>query len=413
MARGKVRHTKANNKHKRRKKSAKYHHRKSNSKLSQKRDVCRLTECGDLKRNECAVSTGLKRRKEFAETRKTEANVYEDEDVPEEEQNVFKQLLKTFTGRHSESQGKSIESDTSSEEEETPETDFGVVESTKQEQECLFSEANGDSGNESSEGDQEGIDDDLDPFLRHFHYDLEENLVEALSTSPQSVVKHNQCWPVLGQFAVNIPKPTNKPDTPIPKVTIEDRRQYAKVGTVPQKILRVCWSQLHIKSQIQNNISKANFANLHDISNENIDPLTPLQRELLSIINNYQDLYYPERTLKNGEEIRFTYCLHLVNHVLKTRTKILHHNNKSLNKDDVPEEYRDQGLVRPKVVVLVPFRESALRYVKLQLIKLSVTRCENLVLHLHINMCGERSRALCLRVILELPTNCVTRDRQI
>jgi U3 small nucleolar RNA-associated protein 25 len=36
-----------------------------------------------------------------------------------------------------------------------------------------------------------------------------------------------------------------------------------------------------------------------------------------------------------------------------------------LNKDDVPEEYRDQGLVRPKVIVLVPFKDSALRYVKI------------------------------------------------
>jgi U3 small nucleolar RNA-associated protein 25 len=166
--------------------------------------------------------------------------------------------------------------------------------------------------------------------------------------------------------------PVPETDTPIPKVTIEDQREYAKVGTVPQRIFRVCWSKLHIKSQIQNNNSKANFANLSDISGENVDPLTPLQKELFCIINNYQDLYYPERTQKNGEEIRFTYCLHLVNHILKTRTKILHHNNKLLNTDDVPEEYRDQGLVRPKVIVLVPFRESALRYVKLQFIELSV-----------------------------------------
>jgi hypothetical protein len=137
MARGKFRRTKPNNRHKRLKKSIKYHHRKGNSKLSQKGDVCRLR---DSQRNECAVSTGSKRRNEFAETRRTEANIYEDENAPEEEENVFKQLLKTFIGRHSESQRKSIESDTSSEEEETPETDLGVVESTKQEQECLFNE---------------------------------------------------------------------------------------------------------------------------------------------------------------------------------------------------------------------------------------------------------------------------------
>jgi U3 small nucleolar RNA-associated protein 25 len=363
MARGKFRRTKANNKHKSSKKSTRYHHRKNHSKLSQRRDVSHFKERGDSQSNEVAESTGSKHRKEFDETQKTEANVFDNDNESEEEQNAFKQLLKTFTGRHSESQRKSIESDTTSDEEETADAEFGVVERTKQEQ--LFNEADGDSENESLEGDQEGTDDDLDPFVRHFHYDLEENLVEALSTLPQSVGKHNQHWPVLGQFTVNIPKPSNKTDTSITKVTIEDRRQYAKVGTVPQRILRVCWPQLHIKTQIQNNISKANFANLRHISDENVDSLTPFQRELFSIINNYQDLYYPERTQKNGEEIRFTYCLHLVNHILKTRTKIIHHNNKLLNKDDVPEEYRDQGLVRPKVIVLVPFRESALRYVKL------------------------------------------------
>jgi U3 small nucleolar RNA-associated protein 25 len=374
MARGKFGRTKARSKHKNTKKSVKYHHKKNHSKLSQKRDVSRLRECKGLQPNEGDGSTGSKHKKEPEETRKAEANACEDENPSEEEQNVFKQLLKTFTGRNSESQRKSIESDTTSEEEETAEIDFGVVERTKQEQECLLNEVNGDSEQEFSEGDQEGIDDDLDPFVRHFLYDLEENLVEALSTSPQCVVKHNQHWPVLGQFTVNIPKPTNKTDMPIPKVTIEDRRQYAKVGTVPQRIVRARWSELHIKSQIQNNISKANCASLRNISNENVDPLTPLQRELFSIINNYQDLNYPERTLKNGEEIRFTYCLHLVNHILKTRIKILHHNNKLLNKDDVPEEYRDQGLVRPKVIVLVPFRESALRYVKLKFINMAVTR---------------------------------------
>ena len=117
---------------------------------------------------------------------------------------------------------------------------------------------------------------------------------------------------------------------------------------------------MHIKSQVQNNISKANFNNLSGTDN-NVACLTSLQIELFSIIKNYQDLYYPERNLKNSEEVRFTYCLHAINHILKTRIKILHHNQKLELKDDVPEEYRDQGLVRPKVIILVPFRESALR----------------------------------------------------
>ncbi|KOB75443.1 Digestive organ expansion factor-like protein [Operophtera brumata] len=82
-------------------------------------------------------------------------------------------------------------------------------------------------------------------------------------------------------------------------------------------------------------------------------------------MNNYQDLYYPQRTFNNADEIRYTYCLHAVNHMLKTRTKILHHNAKlSKNNDNMSDEYRDQGLVRPKVLIIVPFKDAAYRVVK-------------------------------------------------
>lgn len=56
------------------------------------------------------------------------------------------------------------------------------------------------------------------------------------------------------------------------------------------------------------------------------------------------------------------YCLHAVNHALKTRSRIINHNAKMANKSEVPESYRDQGFVRPKVLILAPFKDSALRY---------------------------------------------------
>lgn len=69
-----------------------------------------------------------------------------------------------------------------------------------------------------------------------------------------------------------------------------------------------------------------------------------------------------QRTFDNADEIRFLYCLHAVNHVLKTRTKILHHNAKlqKMKKQAhlVPDEYRDQGLVRPKVLIIVSCKKS-------------------------------------------------------
>jgi U3 small nucleolar RNA-associated protein 25 len=370
MARGKFKRYSGNKKHKNTKNIKRHHHKISNSKLFRKRDASRLKKYEGPHPSEEAEGTSFKRRKVSEEIQKTEVNVY---DASEKEQNFFKQLLKTFSGDHLESQRKSIESDTSSEEDEPDDkTEYGVAERTKHEQEGRFEEGNGDGGNESSEGDEDEIDDDLDPFIRHFHYDLEENLLEAVSTIPQSVNKH---WPVLGRFTAHLPRATKRTVMTIPKVTIEDKRLFAKEGTVPQRITEESWNHLHVKTQIQNNISKANYTNLCEIQNESTSALTNFQKELFSIVNSYQDLYYPEQSLKNGEEIRFTYCLHSVNHILKTRTKILHHNHKLLNKNEVPEEYRDQGLVRPKVVIMVPFRESALRYVKLQSVNFSFGRC--------------------------------------
>lgn len=70
-------------------------------------------------------------------------------------------------------------------------------------------------------------------------------------------------------------------------------------------------------------------------------------------MNSYQDLFYPERTaLKNGEEIRHVYCLHAINHVLKANAQVLGNNSRRRSRklgvgDD--DDFRDQGLTRPKV----------------------------------------------------------------
>ncbi|XP_064621893.1 U3 small nucleolar RNA-associated protein 25 homolog [Lineus longissimus] len=93
---------------------------------------------------------------------------------------------------------------------------------------------------------------------------------------------------------------------------------------------------------------------------------SPLQQDLFSVLNSYQDLYYPEQTYKNAEEIRLIYCLHALNHVLKTRSRVIAHSAKiKSKKDDIPDDYRDHGLTRPKVLIVVPFRDSALKIVNL------------------------------------------------
>ncbi|XP_065069024.1 U3 small nucleolar RNA-associated protein 25 homolog [Rhopilema esculentum] len=95
---------------------------------------------------------------------------------------------------------------------------------------------------------------------------------------------------------------------------------------------------------------------------------TELQNSLFNHINCYKDVFYSQRDFDNGEEIRKLYCLHAVNHILKTRSRILKSNAKIVQsqKDNTETpEFRDQGLARPKVLILVPFRDCALRIINL------------------------------------------------
>ncbi|KAL7876851.1 hypothetical protein SRHO_G00034940 [Serrasalmus rhombeus] len=94
--------------------------------------------------------------------------------------------------------------------------------------------------------------------------------------------------------------------------------------------------------------------------------LTDLQTELLRLMGSYRDMYYPECSPEvEGPEVRRAYCLHALNHVLKANSRVLAHNARLKEaKGAEEEEFRDQGLTRPKVLILVPTRDGALRVVQ-------------------------------------------------
>ncbi|GFU15018.1 digestive organ expansion factor homolog [Nephila pilipes] len=90
--------------------------------------------------------------------------------------------------------------------------------------------------------------------------------------------------------------------------------------------------------------------------------LSSFQLEFFNIIAEYRDLIYMQRTPTKGEAMRTIYTLHILNHILKLRAKIIHHNSKLSKNPD--KEYRDQGFTRPTAVVLVPFRHDCYKIVK-------------------------------------------------
>lgn len=208
------------------------------------------------------------------------------------------------------------------------------------------------------------------PFSNHLKFDLSPALLDAVSSTPLNTEKHNLTWPVLENVVVEIPKGPVEPPAKKKKSLLGDEEVYAAEGKVP----KICdpsqlTKELSVKQQIVQNIPKANQENIDDDS----AVLTPLQTELVSIASNYQDLYYPHRSHQNGEQIRLAYCMHALDHVLKTRQKVLHHNSKiaklKASKKNVamPDDVRDQGFTRPRVLIVLPFRDSAYRVVNMLL----------------------------------------------
>ncbi|XP_055582201.1 U3 small nucleolar RNA-associated protein 25 homolog [Falco cherrug] len=182
-----------------------------------------------------------------------------------------------------------------------------------------------------------------DPFKQHMDKELEEKEVEKMSTLPKTSSQSQ--WPRLGQLTFSS--------------TLEKHKTLKADKEVDMK-------QLYLHKPLESTWPKVNKQFLSSVNKASDPSFSPLQRELFCIMNTYRDLFYPERNaLTNGEEIRHVYCLHALNHVLKANAQVLSHNAK--RRDQKPgadnDDYRDQGLTRPKVLMIVPFRECALRIV--------------------------------------------------
>lgn len=326
----------------------------------------------------------IEKRRQMLEEEKLQQRDIESDNSGDEQENPLQDLLNSFvntTNLQITAIESNSESDDLSDEDDVEESNEIrnklTMESNNVDEEAdLPSDSDEIKMKDADEEDPETTQEDAgylkDPFSIHLHDDLSDKLYEAVSNVPQTVETQKIIWPVLGNLTCQIPKFLDdaKDTTKESNISILENKQFSKCGTVPQLIDNVNWDKLYVKSQIHGNLTQANYSNTKDNANTTPSPMTPLQRELFSIINNYQDLYYPERTFSNADQIRFVYCLHIINHVLKTRTKILHHNakitkSKCTNMTEIPEEYRDQGLVRPKILIIVPFRHSCLKIVEL------------------------------------------------
>ncbi|XP_006455126.1 hypothetical protein AGABI2DRAFT_209438 [Agaricus bisporus var. bisporus H97] len=95
--------------------------------------------------------------------------------------------------------------------------------------------------------------------------------------------------------------------------------------------------------------------------------ITQLQTELLSVLSTRRDLYSTHTPLETRQSAREAIALHALNHVTKKRRRILKNNERlahasKSSPDKVPEDVQDQGFTRPSVLILLPFRSSAMNW---------------------------------------------------
>ncbi|KAJ1326747.1 U3 small nucleolar RNA-associated protein 25 [Microdochium nivale] len=89
-----------------------------------------------------------------------------------------------------------------------------------------------------------------------------------------------------------------------------------------------------------------------------------LEQVLYPTTFGYQDLLFCGRTPRNAQSLRRMYCLHAVNHVFKIRDRVIKNNAKLAKEgEETTFEPRDQGFTRPKILILLPTRQSAVHVV--------------------------------------------------
>ncbi|KAF2013962.1 DUF1253-domain-containing protein [Aaosphaeria arxii CBS 175.79] len=95
-----------------------------------------------------------------------------------------------------------------------------------------------------------------------------------------------------------------------------------------------------------------------------IGEFTTLEQAIAPSIFEYQDVLFGARTAENADRLRSMTCLHALNHIFKTRDRVIKNNDKLARMaDDTEAEFRDQGFTRPKVLFLLETKQACVRAV--------------------------------------------------
>ncbi|AMD20520.1 HDL224Wp [Eremothecium sinecaudum] len=195
-------------------------------------------------------------------------------------------------------------------------------------------ESEEEDGAEEVEIDSE---DEEDAFEMHFN-----RVEEATVNEIDKAFKNGQ----IKYKSVKLPSSSENEEVIYSKPVISGRDGSEAPIASPQR-----------KQSLQGYFIKQKLKLHNNLMNNGDGSLSALQKNLVDPMFQYQDILYEYENYKQEAEYRDLYSLHVLNHVYKTRDRILKNNQRLQENDE--QEHLDQGFTRPKVLVVVPSREVA------------------------------------------------------
>ncbi len=337
----------------------------------------------------------IKRSKKFWQQRQTatftappvedeEEKESSSEDENDQDTNTYETLLETFSRVKKDEEGAQSESESDENDDESVSSDSGgdpdvAVEKVEDSEDSENSESGDpeeqteDKDSEEDLEDDDDVDDDDnddddrvldDTFTARIISEIPEEIQKKIQS--KDLIRQGVTWPTLGKLIVQSPQWKMKRAKEERQILDKSEDNDDKIQVLKEmqaKLVNISMEEplqdFGLDQSLKSNLAVANVKNLKDLS----QPLTHFQSELLSVLTTYKDLYYSEQSFDNLEQIRLVYVVHALNHVLKTRKQILKNSHRLSKNAASAGNVRDQGLCRPKVLIVVPFKESARRVV--------------------------------------------------
>jgi len=221
-----------------------------------------------------------------------------------------------------------------------------------------------DSDPESHSDENSGVESEYFQEEQEDNASISADEEESLESSDADFVDPH----VEKNFAIFLPQMEKKASWT--QLFVEEKlsKRITKVyGQAAEKAASVLAYAPKFKPKLHESWKKSVEAETNDLD----DLFLPFQQEILGPLSAYQDVYLLDMKQENEDEYRRLVMLHAMNHVMKIRDRVLHHNQasavaaangKSLEGDEI---MLDQGFTRPRVLILCPMRNIAFDLVEM------------------------------------------------